>query len=122
MYGKMLKQIGHATIVYCVMMTMMVAMVGWAVYWDTISPNPGIINRAALAYSDGRPYQIETQNAEKGQSLRFRSISRQTSVSRWIRSWETRRQRVADIWNFGRGLVRLLHDRDRLRVGELHAR
>jgi potassium-transporting ATPase potassium-binding subunit len=64
MYGRMLKQIGHAVVVYSVMMTMMIGMVIWCLYWDTMQPNPALTDRAALAYADGRPYQIETRNAE----------------------------------------------------------
>jgi K+-transporting ATPase ATPase A chain len=64
MYGRMLKQMGHAVVVYCVMMTMMIGMVTWCVYWDTMQPNPALTNRPALAQLDGSPYKIETQNAD----------------------------------------------------------
>src|SRR5205823_4164950 len=49
----------HAAIVYGVMIVMYVTMIGWAIYWDTLQPNPGLIARAALERVPGEPYQVE---------------------------------------------------------------
>lgn len=40
MFGRMLKQERHALVIYAVMMIMFVGMIGWAVYHDTMKPNP----------------------------------------------------------------------------------
>jgi len=40
MFGRMLKQERHATIIYAVMMAMFVPMIVWAVYQDSMKPNP----------------------------------------------------------------------------------
>lgn len=42
MYGRMLRRLRHAVVIYSVMLTMMVALIGWAVYWDTLQPNPAL--------------------------------------------------------------------------------
>jgi potassium-transporting ATPase potassium-binding subunit len=40
MYGRMLARFRHAVVIYCVMLSMMIGLIGWAVYWDTTKPNP----------------------------------------------------------------------------------
>ncbi|OWK46398.1 potassium-transporting ATPase subunit KdpA [Fimbriiglobus ruber] len=40
MFGRMLRQERHAAVIYSVMMLMFVAMIGWAVYHDSLTPNP----------------------------------------------------------------------------------
>ncbi|HTO54368.1 MAG TPA: potassium-transporting ATPase subunit KdpA [Myxococcota bacterium] len=42
MFGRMLKRVRHSLVIYGVMMAMMVGMIGWAIYWDTLKPNPGL--------------------------------------------------------------------------------
>ncbi len=42
MYGRMLRRLRHAVVIYCVMLTMMVGLIGWAIYWDTLQPNPAL--------------------------------------------------------------------------------
>jgi K+-transporting ATPase ATPase A chain len=58
MFGVMLKKPGHAAVIYGVMMSLLVLMIGWAVYWDTLQPNPGLTAHDAqthvVAASDGR--------------------------------------------------------------------
>jgi potassium-transporting ATPase potassium-binding subunit len=46
MYGRMLNRIRHAWVIFSVMMFLMAATIGWAVYYDTMKPNPGIAGRA----------------------------------------------------------------------------
>lgn len=43
MFGRMLNQMRHAVVIYGVMMVMFVGMIGWAVYHDTLKPNPGLL-------------------------------------------------------------------------------
>lgn len=40
MYGKMLKQIRHSIVIYCVMLLLMISTVAWSIYFDTLKPNP----------------------------------------------------------------------------------
>jgi K+-transporting ATPase ATPase A chain len=64
MFGRMLKNMRHATVIYGVMMAIFVAMLGWAIYWDTLQPNPALTAHPALTDAAGKPYEIQTRNAE----------------------------------------------------------
>jgi potassium-transporting ATPase potassium-binding subunit len=46
MYGRMLRRVRHAVVIYGVMLTMMVALIAWTVYWDTLQPNPAFTGTA----------------------------------------------------------------------------
>jgi K+-transporting ATPase ATPase A chain len=59
MFGKMLKNMRHAIVIYGVMMSMFVVMIGWAIYWDTLHPNPGLTDHPAMTDGNGLPYQIQ---------------------------------------------------------------
>jgi len=61
MFGKMLGNMRHSGVIYGVMMALLVVMIGWAVYWDTLHPNPGLTAHAALRDQNGQPYEIEVQ-------------------------------------------------------------
>jgi len=61
MFGRMLGQMRHAWVIFGVMMLLMVAMIGWGVYWDTLQPNPGLA---------GLPVDQSLGNLE-GKELRF---------------------------------------------------
>jgi K+-transporting ATPase ATPase A chain len=61
MFGRMLRQMRHAWVVFGVMMVLMLAMIGWGVYWDTLHPNPGLA---------GLPVDQSLGNLE-GKELRF---------------------------------------------------
>lgn len=43
MFGRMLKAERHAAVIYTVMMLMFLGMIGWAVYHDTVKPNPALL-------------------------------------------------------------------------------
>jgi K+-transporting ATPase ATPase A chain len=64
MFGRMLKRVRHAVVIYGVMMVMMVGMIGWAVYWDTLKPNPGL-----TAHPVARTYGLLNAAAEGGRQL-----------------------------------------------------
>ncbi|HTF34255.1 MAG TPA: potassium-transporting ATPase subunit KdpA [Myxococcota bacterium] len=61
MFGRMLKRKRHAVVIYAVMMTMMVGMIGWAIYFNTMKPNPGL-----TAHSESRTYELLSASAEGG--------------------------------------------------------
>jgi len=48
MYGRMLGRVRHAAVIYAVMGMMLVGMIGWAIYWDAMQPNPGLTAHAAV--------------------------------------------------------------------------
>jgi K+-transporting ATPase ATPase A chain len=47
MFGRMLRKMRHAVVIYGVMGVLLIGMIGWAVHWDTLHPNPGITAHAA---------------------------------------------------------------------------
>ena len=61
MFGRMLKNMRHAWVIFGVMMVLMLAMIGWSVAWDTLHPNPGLA---------GLPVDQNLGNLE-GKELRF---------------------------------------------------
>jgi len=64
MFGRMLKNMRHATVIYGVMMVMLAATIGWGIYWDTLQPNPALTAQVAMADSQGRAYEVAASNAE----------------------------------------------------------
>src|SRR6201981_287344 len=42
MYGRMLNRIRHSIVIFSVMMALMIGTIIWAVWFDTLQPNPGI--------------------------------------------------------------------------------
>ena len=42
MFGKMLGNLRHAAMIYSVTLLMFVGMIIWAIYWDTLQPNPAL--------------------------------------------------------------------------------
>ena len=57
MYGRMLARLRHAVVIYSVMLAMMIGLIGWAVYWDTLQPNP-----AFTAHPVTRTYTLAGAN------------------------------------------------------------
>jgi K+-transporting ATPase ATPase A chain len=47
MFGRMIGNMRHAGVIYGVMMTLFLVMIGWAIYWDTLHPNPGLTGHPA---------------------------------------------------------------------------
>ena len=64
MFGRMLKNMAHARIVYGVMLFLFVGFMAWGVYWDTMKPNPGLAGRAALVNPDGTGYRVDVLSPE----------------------------------------------------------
>jgi K+-transporting ATPase ATPase A chain len=50
MYGRMLGKLRHAVVIYSVMLTVLIGLIGWSIYWDTLRANPGLTSRAATAF------------------------------------------------------------------------
>jgi K+-transporting ATPase ATPase A chain len=55
MFGRMLNNMRHAAVLYGVMLALLAAQTGWAVYWDTLRPNPGVAGRAGQTYDVALP-------------------------------------------------------------------
>jgi K+-transporting ATPase ATPase A chain len=62
MFGRMIGNMRHAAVIYGVMMLMLVTMIAWAIYWDTLQPNPGLIAHAAMEQAPGEPYEVEVRS------------------------------------------------------------
>jgi K+-transporting ATPase ATPase A chain len=60
MFGRMLGRPRQALVIYVVMLALLAGMTGWAIYWDTLHPNPGLMAHAArtdvvvVATADGK--------------------------------------------------------------------
>jgi K+-transporting ATPase ATPase A chain len=66
MFGRMLRKPRHAAVIYGVMMTMLVALTAWAIYWDTLQPNPGLTGQAELldrSKNPPAPFEVEVTDA-----------------------------------------------------------
>ena len=61
MYGRMLKRLRHAAVIFSVMMILMVGTVAWTIYFDTLQPNPGLTTHA-----QGQSYEIPSPSAPGG--------------------------------------------------------
>jgi len=65
MFGRMLKQMRHAAVIYGVMLLLFAGMIGWSVYYDTLQPNPAFTAGVAL------PVDQEGWGNLEGKELRF---------------------------------------------------
>jgi K+-transporting ATPase ATPase A chain len=65
MFGRMLNNLRHASVIYGVMMFLFVLMIGWAVSHDTLHPNPALTAHAALVDEQGNPYKVQVQEDGK---------------------------------------------------------
>jgi len=61
MFGKMLGNLRHAAVIYGVMMFMFVGMIVWAIYFDTLRPNPALTDQPArtLVMRNARGQRVE---------------------------------------------------------------
>src|SRR5208283_1307801 len=57
MYGRMLGRVRHSYVIFSVMMVLMIGTIVWAVYFDTLKPNPGLTSHA------GQSYEITSSSA-----------------------------------------------------------
>jgi len=61
MYGRMLGRMRHSVVIFSVMMVLMVGTIVWAIWFDTMKPNPGL-----TAHPDARSYSIASAGAPGG--------------------------------------------------------
>ena len=61
MYGRMLGRFRHSLAIFSVMLVMFAGAIAWAIYYDTIKPNPGLI-----AHPMARSYKIPSASAPGG--------------------------------------------------------
>jgi potassium-transporting ATPase potassium-binding subunit len=64
MFGHMLNNTRHARVIYGVMLSMLAVMIGWAIYWDSLQPNPALTAHAAVTDPNGKLYQVDVTNAD----------------------------------------------------------
>ena len=60
MFGRMLKQMRHAWVIFGVMMSLMILMIVWAVGWDTLQPNPALQAHDDMIYPQDFPQKDGT--------------------------------------------------------------
>jgi potassium-transporting ATPase potassium-binding subunit len=61
MYGRMLKRIRHSVVIFGVMAVLMIGTVAWAIWFDTLQPNPGLTGR-----STAQTYQMSSSGVPGG--------------------------------------------------------
>ena len=73
MFGRMLKQMRHAWVIFGVMMTLFIVMIAWGIYWDTLQPNPALTAHPAIAGQPAIPELPVDQRLGnlEGKELRF---------------------------------------------------
>jgi K+-transporting ATPase ATPase A chain len=58
MFGRMIRNGRHATVIYGVSLLLLSGLIGWAVVADTGRPNPGLTDRPALTDDHGDPLHV----------------------------------------------------------------
>jgi potassium-transporting ATPase potassium-binding subunit len=61
MYGRMLKRIRHSIVIFSVMLLLFIGTVVWAIYFDTLKPNPGL-----TAHPKGQTYSVPSATSPGG--------------------------------------------------------
>ncbi|MGD0076673.1 MAG: potassium-transporting ATPase subunit KdpA [Candidatus Binataceae bacterium] len=61
MYGRMLNRKRHSWVIFSVMALMMVGTIVWAIYYDTLKPNPGLTARA-----ESQTFSVPSASAPNG--------------------------------------------------------
>jgi K+-transporting ATPase ATPase A chain len=64
MYGRMLRRIKHAYVIFSVMLLLMAGTIAWSVYFDTLKPNPALIS-----HSEERTFEIPSATAPDGKHV-----------------------------------------------------
>ncbi len=59
MFGRMIRNVRHAAVIYGVSLLVLAGLIGWAVVTDSLRPNPGLTDRPALTDSNGQPLTVE---------------------------------------------------------------
>jgi K+-transporting ATPase ATPase A chain len=61
MFGRMLRRLRHGYVIFSVMMALMIGTVIWAVYYDTLQPNPGLTR-----HPPAQTYEVPSATAPGG--------------------------------------------------------
>jgi potassium-transporting ATPase potassium-binding subunit len=61
MYCRMLNRLRHAIVIFAVMMVLFIGTVVWAIYFDTMKPNPGL-----TTHPIGQTYEVPSASAPGG--------------------------------------------------------
>jgi K+-transporting ATPase ATPase A chain len=61
MYGRMLKRLRHSIVIFSVMLLLFIGTIVWAIYFDTLKPNPGL-----TAHPAGQTYNVPSATAPGG--------------------------------------------------------
>src|ERR1700677_122431 len=64
MFGRMLKRMRHATVIFSVMLVLLVGTVLWTIHFDTLKPNPGL-----TAHPITRTFEIASATAPGGKRI-----------------------------------------------------
>lgn len=64
MYGRMLRRLRHAIVIFSVMLLLFAGTVVWAIYYDTMQPNPGL-----TAHPQSRSFTITSASAPGGKRV-----------------------------------------------------
>src|SRR5262249_24920654 len=64
MFGRMIRSMQHAVVIFGVSLLMLVALTGWAIYHDAMKPNPGLAGGPAITDAHGKPLQVTALNAD----------------------------------------------------------
>jgi K+-transporting ATPase ATPase A chain len=62
MYGRMLRRRRHAWVIFAVMLLLMIGTIVWAIYFDTLKPNPGLTSHPVA-----QTYEISNAAAPGGE-------------------------------------------------------
>ena len=60
MFGRMIRNMPHATTIFLVSLVMLVAFAAWGIYHDAAKPNPGLAGGEPVLARTGKPYQVTT--------------------------------------------------------------
>ena len=74
MYGRMLKRLRHAMVIFSVMLVLMVGTVVWAIYFDTLKPNPGL-----TAHPQSADFRDSERDGARRQARHYRACRRWTA-------------------------------------------
>jgi potassium-transporting ATPase potassium-binding subunit len=61
MYGRMLMRVRHSIVIFSVMMVLMIGTIAWAIWFDTLQPNPALTGR-----SSAQTYQMANKSGSGG--------------------------------------------------------
>ena len=85
MYGRMLSRRRHANVIFAVMLTLLVGTVLWAIYFDTLKPNPGF-----TAHPGPQNFEIASATAPGGKRVITHACGGSTAGR--SASWQSRRE------------------------------